>query len=65
MPQELVKAIIDKRTGILKIECSNFVGEGCSAIEQVEGMLGNQIKHEDKDERYQYQLQNPQPLGQL
>jgi hypothetical protein len=65
MVQEKVTAIIDKKTGNVKIECSNFVGEGCAAIEQVELMLGTQIKHEDKDERYQYRLENPQPLGQL
>ena len=65
MAQETVKIKIDKKTGVLSIDCGGFIGEGCGAIEQVETMLGNQIKHEDKDERYQYQLQNPQPLGQL
>jgi hypothetical protein len=63
MATEVVKVRIEKKSGLMKIECDGFVGEGCSAIEEIEMQLGTRTKHEDKDERFQYQLHTPATVG--
>jgi len=63
MALEQVKVRIEKKTGKMTVETDGFVGEGCAAIEQIETMLGKRIKHEDKDERFQYNLNTPVTVG--
>jgi hypothetical protein len=63
MASEEVKVRISKKDGKMSIDCNGFIGEGCSAIEEIETTLGTQTKHQDKDERYQYELQVPITQG--
>lgn len=60
---EEVKIRIDKKTGKMSFDCNGFVGEGCSVIEEIEMQLGSVTKHEDKDERYQYEIPVPATQG--
>lgn len=60
---EDVKIRIEKKTGKMSFDCNGFVGEGCSIIEDIENQIGNTIKHEDKDERYQYEIPVPAHQG--
>lgn len=62
---EEVKVRISKKDGKMTFECNGFVGEGCSVIEDIETQLGTVTKHEDKDERYQYELRVPASQGLL
>lgn len=62
---EDVKIRIDKKTGKISFDCNGFIGEGCSAIEEIEAMLGSVVKHEDKDERYQYEIPVPAQQGSM
>jgi len=64
MPEKKqIKALICKKTGTMKIECNNFIGEECSSIENIEAQLGTILKKEDKEERYQYELHTPATVG--
>jgi hypothetical protein len=65
MATERVSVRIDKKTENASFDVNGIIGEGCTVIEQIEEMIGQRTKHEDKDERFQYRLQNPQPVGQL
>lgn len=60
---EEVKVKISKKDGKMFFETGGFVGEGCSVIEEIEQTLGTVQKHEDKDERYQYELRVPATQG--
>jgi len=60
---EEVKIRIDKKTGKMSFDCNGFTGEGCSVIEDIENQLGSVQKHEDKDERYQYEIPVPASQG--
>lgn len=60
---EEVRVIIDKTTGKMSFDCGGFIGEGCSVIEEIEAQLGTTQKHEDKDERYQYEIPEPAHQG--
>lgn len=60
---EEVKVRISKKDGKMTVECNGFIGEGCAAIEDIENTLGTVTKHQDKDERYQYELQVPATQG--
>jgi len=60
---EDVKIRIDKKTGKMSFDCAGFIGEGCSVIEEIEQQLGSVTKHEDKDERYQYEIPVPAQQG--
>lgn len=63
MGREVVKVEIDKKTGTCKFDCNGFVGEGCDVINEIEAQVGMIVKTEDKEERYQYKLENPVPAG--
>lgn len=58
-----VKVKISKKTGKMTMECDGFIGEQCAEIENIEGMLGTVTKHEDKEERYQYEIPIPAQQG--
>lgn len=60
---EEVKIKIDKKSGKMSFDCNGFTGEGCSVIEDIENQLGTVAKHEDKDERYQYEIPVPASQG--
>lgn len=60
---EEVRVRISKKDGKMSFDCNGFTGEGCSVIEDIEASLGATTKHEDKDERYQYELQVPATQG--
>lgn len=60
---ETVTVKISKRDGKMSVDCDGFIGEGCSVIEDIEMQLGTVQKHEDKDERYQYELKVPATQG--
>lgn len=60
---EEVKVKISKKDGKMYWETGGFIGEGCAAIEELEQAMGTVTKHEDKDERYQYELQVPATQG--
>ena len=60
---EQVKVKISKKDGKMSFDCNGFIGEGCSVIEEIESQLGTVKKHEDKDERYQYELRVPATQG--
>lgn len=60
---EQVKVRIDKKNGKMSFDCNGFIGEGCSVIEDIEMSLGTVQKHQDKDERYQYELRVPASQG--
>lgn len=60
---EEVKVRISKKDGKISFDCGGFIGEGCSAIEEIESQLGTVTKHEDKDERYQYEIPVPATAG--
>jgi len=62
---EEVKIRIDKKTGKMSVETLGFSGEGCATIEQLEMMIGQRTKHEDKDERYNYTLNTPVTVGNV
>ncbi len=49
-----VKARIDKKTGIMKLETKNFSGDGCHVIDQIEHELGTVTHTQETDERYNY-----------
>jgi len=63
MTKETVTVEIDKRSGNIKFDVDGMIGEGCNVIEQIEQTVGTQISHQDKDERFQYHLQEPVPVG--
>ena len=60
---EDVKIRISKKTGKMSFDCNGFTGEGCSVIEDIENQLGSVKQHEDKDERYQYEIPVPATQG--
>ena len=60
---EEVKIKIDKKTGKMSFDCNGFTGEGCSVIEDIENSLGTVQKHEDKGERFQYEIPVPASQG--
>ena len=60
---ETVTVKISKKDGTMSFDCGNFVGEGCSVIEDIEVQLGTVKAHQDKDERYQYELHVPATQG--
>jgi len=60
---EDVKIRISKKTGKMSFDCNGFVGEGCNVIEEIESQLGTVQKHEDKDERYLYEIPVPASQG--
>jgi len=60
MAQETVKVKIRKDgSGIMNIETSGFVGEGCDIIKDVEMAIGFIEKTEDTAERYLYEIPDP------
>lgn len=58
-----VKVKISKKTGKLTIDCDGFLGEQCADIENIEEMLGTVTKHENKEERFQYEIPVPAQQG--
>lgn len=62
---EQVKVRICKKTGKMTVDCDGFVGEGCSAIEEIEAQMGSITKKEDKDERFQYEMHTPATVGSM
>ena len=60
--REIVKLKISKKTGVMTVETDGFIGEGCAAIEEIERQMGTVSETHDKEERFQYEIPNPNPL---
>ena len=54
MPEQKVKAVIDKKTGKMKVECEGFQGDQCDVIKQIEEHLGVITNTQDTEDRYNY-----------
>lgn len=54
MPQETIKARINKKTGIIEWETKNFNGDSCDVTKALEAALGTIESTEDTEERYNY-----------